>query len=422
MVIIMHYYDPMFYICSSAMPFGIRIEATLKYKTEKSALQYAVNTAIKRYPYFSVKIVKEGNDLITVPNDLPIKVFEGDLPYPLASKEVNGHILALSFCGNKINFHTTHVITDGAGFTPFVKSVLYYYLCKLLNTELPHTGIRLAGDELFEDEAGNPYPEEEMKCAKEFFKVPEKEYFRIENGGFVNDNIRTSYNFSVNQADVLKFSHENDASPCALFSALMSEAIRDVHPNEKKDIVSAISFNLRPGLKNKNSYRMLCSAIFVRYPYRLHNLDISKICTCTRGAVTLQSQPENVIYYAKQTKERLENLLKLPDIQSKRDALSKAALQDSVNNTFSVSYVGQVDYGSVTEHLEGMHYYTDGSTYKTLFIEIASFGDRFYISLLQGFSSDRYYKSLLNRLSINKIAYKKEGEVPLNTPEIELPY
>ena len=110
----MRYYDPMFYICSSDMPFGIRIEATLKYKTEKSALQYAVNTAIKRYPYFSGKIVKKGNDLITVPNDLPIKVFEGDLPYPLASKEVNGHILALSFCGNKINFHTTHVLTDGA--------------------------------------------------------------------------------------------------------------------------------------------------------------------------------------------------------------------------------------------------------------------------------------------------------------------
>ena len=55
------------------MPFGIRIEVMPKYKIDGSVLEYAVNTAIKRYPYFAVKIEKCGGELITVKNDLPIE-------------------------------------------------------------------------------------------------------------------------------------------------------------------------------------------------------------------------------------------------------------------------------------------------------------------------------------------------------------
>ena len=58
----MKYYDPMFYICSDKMPFGIRIETNLKYEINGEILEYAVNRAIKRYPYFSVKTEeKDGN-------------------------------------------------------------------------------------------------------------------------------------------------------------------------------------------------------------------------------------------------------------------------------------------------------------------------------------------------------------------------
>ncbi len=417
----MKYYDPMFYICSDKMPFGIRIETNLKYEINGEILEYAVNRAIKRYPYFSVKTEEKDGNLITVPNNLPIKVFKGTLEFPLGSKEVNGHILALSYSGNTINFYITHVITDGNGFTPFMKTVLYVYLCKYLNTELSNEGIRRPDDPLLPDETGNPYPEELMEKAEPFYNVPNKDFFRITDGGYVTDEIRTSYNFRAKMSDVMKFSHENDASPCALFSSIMAKAIRSVHPDETKDIVSAVSFNLRPGLGNRNSYRMLCNAIMIRYPKRLDNAPVSKICTCTRGSITLQSQAENVLYYAQKKKEQLEEFLKISDIKTKKEILSKTALKDSTDNTFSVSYVGAVDYGSLQEHIESVRYFTDGSTYRTLFTEISSFNEWFYITLLQGFSNDVYYKALLNELKQNDIEYEEDGSVPLGTPDIELP-
>ena len=417
----MKYYDPMFYLCSEKMPFGIRVEVMLKYKIDGSVLEYAVNTAIKRYPYFAVKVEKRGGELITVKNDLPIKVFEGSLRHPLGSADVNYHILALSHLDNKIDFYITHVITDGAGFMPFIKSVLYYYLCKYLKTELAPGDIRLADDPLLEGETENPYPEKEMVNALPFCTVPKKEYMRLADGGYVTDNTLISYNFRTRQSDIMKFSHENDASPCTLFSAVMSKAIRQVHPDETKDIVSAISFNMRPGLKAVNNYRMLCNAIMMHYPKQLTEAEISKICTCTRGAVMLQSQPENVLYYAEQKKKMLEKILSLPDIKSKRDTLSNIALADSVDNTFSVSYVGRIDYGCLSEHIESIRNFTDGSTYQTLFLEISSFNGWFYITMLQGFSGDVYYKALLHQLDENGIEYIEEGTVPLNTPTIVFP-
>lgn len=417
----MNYYDPMFYLCSEKMPFGIRVEVALKYEICGEVLERAVNTAIKRYPYFAVKIVKSGEEFITEKNDLPIKVFQGDLPYPLGSKEVNYHIVALSYSENKIDFNITHVITDGNGFTPFVKSVLYYYLCGHLKTELAPEDIRLADDELLEGETSNPYPEKEMAEALPFYRTPEKEFLRLADCGYVTEGDPISYCFHAKQSDVMKFSHENDASPCALLSSIMTKAIWTVHPDENKDIVSALSFNMRPALKAENNYRMLCKTIDVRYPKLLDKRKVREICTCTRGAVMVQSQPENVLYYAENKKNELQKLLSLPDIKAKCDVLSDKALKDSVNNTFSVSYVGRVDYGSLTEHIENIKIFTDGSTYKTIFIEISSFGEWFYISMQQGFSSDVYYKALLQQFKENGIEFIEDGVERLNTPKIALP-
>ena len=417
----MNYYDPMFYLCSEDMPFGIRIEAELKYGIDGKILENAVNTAIRRYPYFALRIVRTDAELVTVHNDLPVKVFEGTLPCPLGCADVNYHVLALAYSGRKINLCTSHVITDGAGFFPFINTVLYYYLCEYLKTELPKGDIRLVGEPFLAGEIEPPYPEAEMASAEPSYIPPDKECLRLTDFGYVTDTVRTSYNFRAKASDVMKFSHENDASPCALFSALMSKAIRRVHSECDKDIVSAVSFNMRPGLKAGNNHRMLCSAIKVRYPKKLDSADVSLICTCTRGAITLQSQSENVLYTAECRRRMMNRIMALPDVETKCAVLSKIALDDSVDNTFSVSYVGRIDYGALTEHIEAVHNFTDGSTYKTVFIEISSFGEWFCVSMQQGFSCDVYYKALLAQLEENGIEYVEEGTVPLATPGIVLP-
>lgn len=123
----------------------------------------------------------------------------------------------------------------------------------------------------------------------------------------------------------------------------------------------------------------------------------------------------------KTKKNNLKKILALPSVELKKKSLQQTALFDSVNNTFSVSYVGKIDYDDIKEHIVRIRNFTDGSTYKTIFMEITSFDGWFTVTLLQGFSSDVYYKALLRQLKENGIEYVEEGVEPLATPDIILP-
>ena len=354
------YYDPLFYISSDKMPFTIRIEVELEEKILEKSLRCAVDTAMPRYPYFAVRIVKKDGEYLEEHNDKPVPTYFGADAKALGKEDTNGHLLSLSYFENKIFFYVSHVITDGGGFFPFIKTVLYYYLCDRYQTVLDPDGINLKDDPFFDDETGNPFDENKMKNAAPFCQKKLPEYFRLKSGGYVCDHKSTVFRLSLSEEEVMRFNYDNDGSPCALLSSLMAKAIQNVHPDEKKDIVSAVSFNLRPGLGNRHSYRMLCSAIMLDYPDKTRGTDITKMCTCSRGMTMLQSQPENVIFYAASRKKRVEKLLALPDIEEKKRILGDEALKDSISNTFSVSYVGKINLGSIEPYIKSMYNLTDG--------------------------------------------------------------
>lgn len=426
----MTYYDPMFYIASEKMPFTIRIEVWLKEEAvDPDTLTYAINKAIQRYPYYAIQVEKQTvttdgesrEELITVPNPRPIVVYPGPEVYPLGSAEVNYHMLALSYHKNQIYFYASHVFTDGSGYFPYIKTVLYYYLCKHHGVELDPTGIRLAGEPFLPDEVSNPYPEEKMAVAEPLVKSKELNYFRLKDGGYVTNHEATVFRFRVNKKDMLEFSDDHDGSPFALISSMMAKAIWSLHPEEEKDLVSAPSFNLRPGLGNNYNYRLLCSALKLTYPQKVKDWPILKLCTITRTMLALQSHPDNVLAYAQNMRQRLEEILAIPSLEEKKRIMGEMALKDSTDNTFSVSYVGRMDLGSIEPYLDAIYNLTDGSTYETAFIEVSAVNDHFDIAFLQGFSSDVYYEAFLDQLSKYGLFYKEEGSTALTVPKIILP-
>ena len=415
------FYDPMFYLCSDKMPFTIRIEISLTEKVDIALMTRAANTAIKRFPYFRMTLVRKGNELVVEPNDKPIVVYEGNDYIPINDERINGHLVAIAVDDKTVHFMTTHVITDGCGFIPFMKSVLYYYYCYVTGETLDPTGIYLADEPLYDDEIANPFPEDKMANAEPMYTDNGKPYLKYAELNNDIDNKPTIFRFRIKESDVVRFSHDNDASPCALFSALMSQAVMDVHPDNEKDIISAVSFNYRGALGNKHNYRMLCNALRLRYPKRTADYDITRLCTCTRGMISLQSQPENALYYAQNMKEGLERVIALPDVESKQKALMDKALYDSVDTTFSISYVGRISFGSVEKYITSMRNYTDGSTYESSFIEMSAINGWVFINFFQSFSNDVYYKALLNRLKLNNIEYIEEASGELILPSITLP-
>ncbi len=414
------YYDPQFYISTKEMPFNIRIKTDLVEPIVPDVLERALEKTMQRYPYFKLRVLRDGEEYVTVPNDLPVVCYEGPEVLDLGSPEVNYHMLAVSYFDCEVSVFVSHVVADGAGIYPLVKTLLYYYICEAFDAPLNARGINLADDPLFEDEADEPCNPEIFEHAEDFFEPDRGDFFRLKNGGLVNDFTPTVHYVKVSQKDFMRYNSISDGSPCTLGAVLAAEAIWSLHPELEQNLVCDVSLNCRGALGTKHNYRQLCKSFPLIYRPGIKEKTTRELCTVSRGMTMLNSQPENAWKFFGDTKKLYESVDDL-SFEEKKKLIGDIALDTATNNTFSISYVGQVGLGSIEPFIDSMYNITDGSTYETLFIEINAENAWFDIAFIQGFSNDDYYKAFLKTLERNRIKYREEGSGPMGIPNTWLP-
>ena len=143
----------------------IRTCIEMKEPVDAGALRKAADSAITRYPYFSVKLIRKGEAYVMLPNDAPLPISSGGRAIPLGGPESGGHLLALAYDNNLLYIDTSHFLTDGNGKFPFIKTLLYCYLHILHPDEAFDTaGIALPGSDIPTDEAeDDPFPDEPVQ-------------------------------------------------------------------------------------------------------------------------------------------------------------------------------------------------------------------------------------------------------------------
>ena len=146
-------------------PHIIHITVQMKDDVDSVILDKTVQKVITRFPYFGVSLKREGETIISIPDNRPIVVREWTGPAYLGTKETNGHVLMVSFRERDIIFEVSHFLTDGTGFFPFVKSVLYYYLSEKYDISLNVEGIYLTNTPFFPGEMGDPFEEIDFESA-----------------------------------------------------------------------------------------------------------------------------------------------------------------------------------------------------------------------------------------------------------------
>lgn len=415
-----NYYDPQFYISTEEMPFNIRIKTDLVEDVEPEILKSALEKTMKRYPYFKLRVVIDGEEYITVPNELPIVCYEGPEIRDLGSAEVNYHMLAVSYYGCEVSVHVSHVVCDGAGIYPLVKTLLYYYLCDAFDAPLNPRGINLAEDPLFPDEASAPYDPKILEGAENFYVPDRGDFFRLKDGGYIDDFTPTVYYVKISQKDFMRYNSISDGSPCTLGAVLAAEAIWDLHPELEKNIVCDVSLNCRGAIGTKHNFRQLCKSFPLIYKSNIKDRSTRDLCTVSRGMTMMNSQPEDALKFFAETNKLYDSVDGL-SLEEKKRIVGDVALKTATENTFSISYVGQVGLGSIEPFIDSMYNITDGSTYETLFIEINAENAWFDVAFIQGFSSDAYYKAFLKALEKNKIKYREDGSEKLALPKTVLP-
>ena len=102
----------------------IRTDITLTEPVDKDILAEAVNSAAERFPYFAVKLVRQGEEYFFEHNCEPFVVTYGSVGAALGSAENNYHLFSVTYDEDTVYVHTSHFLTDGNGKFPFIRTMI----------------------------------------------------------------------------------------------------------------------------------------------------------------------------------------------------------------------------------------------------------------------------------------------------------
>ena len=402
---------------------NIRFALEITEDVNGDVLRVAVNEAIKRYPYFSVRVEIRDGAYILVPNALPIVVMETRYPaVPLGSEEVNHHLNYIDYSDDMIYFNVSHSITDAAGYIPFVKSVLYQYLIRVHDEPLSPEGILLPDSDFLPGEFDFPeagsLPESDFSYKREqkMGYFPAEDYIQaMRNPDYRNEGY---YCIAMKQREFMKYIHSNDASPAAILSVLMFKALAPLFPEEADTFSAGIAFNFRKDVDCPRAYHSISTVLHAVYKRSYLDFPVDKLGTITRGMITLQTQPENSVIHMKDALKFYEAVDALKTVEEKRDfCLKEGLFTKGCKDTYNVSYVGRTDFGSMGKYVRSLN----TLAYGNLLVEINAIGNMFYITLNQMVKTEKYIRAFLDTLLDTGLTYSVSNYRIKNIAPLVLP-
>lgn len=387
-----NYYDPMLFASTPEHPGIAGAVVVLKEDIDEMILQKAVERLRDRFPYFYVRPAIEDGDLTAVPNPLPVTVRNSREPTLLMSKEVNYHMLALRYEGAAFTLEISHLLTDGAGLIPYLKSILYCYLSMKTGKKFDPEGFKLPGQPIPETEIGDPFPGLDLKSAKPFYKKKSiREFYRFKKNNKDGKDIKKTFFLKIPEEGLMQVCKENDGTPNVLLSVLLARAIRRIDPESQKTILGAIAINHKALLGNYDNYRLFADTANIDFRKQYASDDLTRMCTIVRGQLMLQAQPENSAAHIKEMKNSSQIIGRLP-LSVRRELIKK--LMDSPRATYGVSYPGRGNFGPLDPYIKELYYLAEADVCDVV-TETACLNHTFFLNFTQSFSSEEYLEAFI---------------------------
>ena len=416
----------MFYGANRDFANAFSVRVTLKNPIEPEPLRQALDKAMERYPYFSVRLVEQDGALVLEDNPLPVTIVKGPEPARLNTAESNYHLVGLSYERTSVVFGAFHALTDGAGAFHWIKTVLYYYLCQTEGRTLDPTGVRLAGEDIPAGELEDPFPREVTAECGPIAAPAKKGAFRITD--HTPAGRQRCWHIRIGETSFMKYTRTQDGSPATITSAFMAKALHEIWPDMTEPVVCGMAHNIRDVIRKPLAHQSMVALIELSYPPRLKGASVETMAICSRGMVMLQSQPETV-WSRVQQQLNLEKELEGMTLQEKFDRLRPVVtgartgignLPASAPVSFKVSYVGRTDWGSMAPMIESVHcsVTTNGSG---ICIEINTCNGYFDYCFMQEFEDDTYVNKFVDLLEEEGIYCTVTGPFDVHVPQMRLP-
>ena len=394
--------------------YVIRVKVTMKEPVDSEILRHSVNTAIRRYPYFSVRVAqgKDGGYKL-LPNDKPVAVLPiAEKPRSVCSEEVNKHLLFVEYSGKDLYFNISHSLCGGRGAFPWVMTNVYQYVKERYRVSPDAPEIRKPGEPMLEGEDTEPTLDMLTTERQIYTRRPAKPTVMIMDymNGLYNPFLRsnTYHVFEFRQDDVVNLARGNDNSVISFFMIVMAKALDKVLPAKDKIIRGESAHNTFAGLGIPNSHYDMLSHVWVDYERPQLGWDMEKLGTMTRGQFILQTDPTFSHPQMRKLFKLYDEIDNISGLKNKREYMEKhnpSTGKDAERGTFLVNYTGEMHWGEVADYIESYVAVVDGH----LVLEISAMEEKIFISFMQIVKGNKYINAFRQVLDELGLEYRMTG-------------
>lgn len=358
--------------------------------------------AIKRFPYFSVRLCSDGLSLFFEHNENEVVVFNKEqIGIDFGSDTINNHYLFFTVINDWGIFDISHILTDGIGAKRFLKAVLFLYCKEKYDSTLVCPDSILLSSQLSEEELENPLETIGLNHDINFDAGNISEPLQITN--IINADFKpTLFRLKLNENKVINLVKNEGGTPNVLFSLLLNKAIHSVLP-DVTGIRSLICVDSRKYLNSPYAHQNLISSAVLPYFPSFEEMPLKKQLSMLKGLLNFETIKEN------QTEKISQNLYRQKLISQELTLSDKYNLYSNlpVNNkelaTNTVSYIKSEGWDCLEKYI------ADCSIISTLFtdisIELSVLNGFFYVDFYQKFSDPVFYNVFLKQLEKLNLHY-----------------
>lgn len=383
------------------------MEIVMKEPVNGEMLQTAVNFTVSRHPYFKSSLQERNGDYYIAENELPFDVAETTQLRKLGSKELNFHLIDVTYFGNQIFVAFHHALCDGLGARRFVETLVCYYseLNYGISIENGDGTLPKAGD-ILDPFANGMYPVDQSvpmpKSVKDGYVLPE-------TPDVMDDDTDYRWAFTLDNDSLMAYGKSIGASPAIVVSLLMSKAIHTVHPQNDVPVLCSMASSLREGLHAENTFKNCVNSINLPYDpsrsFAEQAKEYKQIIKAHKEENYVKQCANSMVYL-------FSKLDEMPTIEAKKQVMS---MFDHIRiNSYSLSYTGRLDLTECEKYIESMHLYSGGNN--GLFVNMMSIGNTTTVDVLQSFTDEAYVNAFRQLLSASGITYKVSGPTAFTTP------
>ena len=382
------------------------MEVVMKDEVDGEMLQVAVNFTVSRHPYFKSSLQERKGDYYIAENEMPFEVKETEELRSLGSRELNFHLMDITYFGKKIFVAFHHALCDGLGARRFVETLVCYY-CEFkygVNIENGDGTLPKPGD-ILDPFAYGMYPMEDVpmpESVKDGYVLPEVPET-------MDGDTDYRYAFTLNNDSLMAYAKKIGASPAIVVALIVSKAIHTVHPDADKLVLCSMASNLREGLHAENTFKNCVNSINLPYhpnaSFEEQAVEYKEIIKAHKEENYVKRCANGMVYL-------FQRLDALDTLEAKKAAM---AMFDNIRiNSYSLSYTGRLDLTECERFIDSMHLYSGGNN--GLFVNMMSVGNTTTIDILQSFTDESYVKAVKELLNEAEIEYTVSDCITFTTP------